>query len=418
MPKKLHSFDPAEARALAPRDWLTFEGMPGLRLTRPALRDIRAWTYRFRSPVDDALRQIRLGHWPAVGWPQAQVKWNEARAKRAEGEDPRLAKKAARDAAVAELKARRAERKRQRVTVAVVVERFLAEHIAVECRTEKARRDARSMLEGRVVPLLGDTPAQDIRRADAEAFLLKVRADAPALARLLRSRLGGAWDHAISTKLLPEEHPNPWRGALKKKLKPKARTRVLDDAELAALLPHLRDRSDETDALLLSLLTAARSGEVVAIDPTSVDLDRGTWTLHVAERDRDDDDDEDEVVNKTETQRTVRLPRQAIEILRRRGCTFQRLPQSRLSVFVREQLSFGLRRWKPHDLRRSARTGLARLGVRDEVCEAALGHVEGGVRGVYNLHRFEREVGEALQLWADHLDALTAPKVVPMRQKK
>jgi hypothetical protein len=52
--------------------------------------------------------------------------------------------------------------------------------------------------------------------------------------------------------------------------------------------------------------------------------------------------------------------------------------------------------------------------VRDEVAEAALGHAEGGIRGTYNLHAFEAEVGEALQKWCDHLDALQAREVVPM----
>jgi hypothetical protein len=71
----------------------------------------------------------------------------------------------------------------------------------------------------------------------------------------------------------------------------------------------------------------------------------------------------------------------------------------------------------PHDLRRSVRTGLARLSVRDEVAEACLGHTEGGIKGVSNLHRFEPEVGAALQMWADHLGALQSPKVIPMKSK-
>ena len=77
----------------------------------------------------------------------------------------------------------------------------------------------------------------------------------------------------------------------------------------------------------------------------------------------------------------------------------------------------GLAHWTAHDLRRSCRTGLARLGCPREVAEAALGHSKAGIVGVYDLHRYEREVGEWLQKWADHLDALSSPSVVPMRKK-
>ena len=65
--RRLDRFDAAEARALRPGDWLTFAAYPGLRLACYG-RDARMWTYRFRSPADDRLRQVRLGRWPAVGW--------------------------------------------------------------------------------------------------------------------------------------------------------------------------------------------------------------------------------------------------------------------------------------------------------------------------------------------------------------
>ena len=61
--------------------------------------------------------------------------------------------------------------------------------------------------------------------------------------------------------------------------------------------------------------------------------------------------------------------------------------------------------------------GLARLGCPREIAEAALGHSKAGIVGVYDLHTYEKEVGEWLQKWCDHLDALTSPGVVPMRKK-
>jgi len=65
-----------------------------------------------------------------------------------------------------------------------------------------------------------------------------------------------------------------------------------------------------------------------------------------------------------------------------------------------------IERWSPHDLRRTVRTGLARLGCPFEVAEAVLGHTRGGIEGVYDLHTYESEAKKWLQIWNDHLDQL------------
>ena len=397
--RRLEKFDAAEARALASGAWLTFAGYPGLRLAcyGPAAR---MWTYRYRSPLDGRLRQIKLGRWPAIGWEKAVARWDERRRARDDGTDPQIDKRRKRAEARANHAAERAARVRNSTTVEDLCRFFLKDHIEKECRTEKARYDALRMFEGRVIPEMGARPAHEVDRADAANFLARVKIEAPALARLLRSRLGGAWDHAIARKKLPPNHVNPWRGVLAGKLKSKARARFLDDRELAAFLgqlPSLGD-ADVRDALHLAILTGARTGELVAMEWPAADLERGTWTIGWS---------------KTGLARTVRLPRQAVEILKARGRGFE-ITQPALAAALRESKHLTLKHFTLHDLRRSVRTGLSRIGVRDEVAEAALGHVQGGIRGVYNLHAYEHEVGEALQKWADHLDSLRAPSVVPL----
>jgi len=69
----------------------------------------------------------------------------------------------------------------------------------------------------------------------------------------------------------------------------------------------------------------------------------------------------------------------------------------------------GVSDWTLHDLRRTAATGLANLGVQPHVVEALLNHQSGskrGVAGVYNRSPYEREVRAALAAWHDHLRAL------------
>jgi hypothetical protein len=62
--------------------------------------------------------------------------------------------------------------------------------------------------------------------------------------------------------------------------------------------------------------------------------------------------------------------------------------------------------WRLHDLRRTASTGMQRLGIRFEVNEAVLNHRSGaksGVAGVYQRHEWRDEKRAALDAWAAHI---------------
>jgi integrase len=68
-------------------------------------------------------------------------------------------------------------------------------------------------------------------------------------------------------------------------------------------------------------------------------------------------------------------------------------------------------RWTIHDLRRSAASGMQRLGVRVEVIERVLNHISGsfsGVTGIYQRDPMLDERREALQRWADHVASLVS----------
>ena len=66
--------------------------------------------------------------------------------------------------------------------------------------------------------------------------------------------------------------------------------------------------------------------------------------------------------------------------------------------------------YRIHDLRRSVATGLANLGVLPHVIEAVLNHVSGaraGIAGIYNRATYAKEMREALERWAEHVEAIT-----------
>jgi integrase len=58
-----------------------------------------------------------------------------------------------------------------------------------------------------------------------------------------------------------------------------------------------------------------------------------------------------------------------------------------------------------HDLRRTVRTGLAKLGIRSEIAERCLNHAQLGIIATYDTHQYLDEKRGALTQWADHLRA-------------
>ena len=60
----------------------------------------------------------------------------------------------------------------------------------------------------------------------------------------------------------------------------------------------------------------------------------------------------------------------------------------------------GVSGWVIHDLRRTARSLLSRAGVPTDHAERCLGHVIGGVRGVYDRHEYYDEKAKAFEALA------------------
>ena len=95
-------FDARTASKLPAGQHMTFDGFPGLRFQASESR--RSWIYRYKSPIDDRMRQVKLGEWPAMGFPAAISEWEQKRAARDAGADPAAAKREKR-AAVANSRA-------------------------------------------------------------------------------------------------------------------------------------------------------------------------------------------------------------------------------------------------------------------------------------------------------------------------
>lgn len=66
----------------------------------------------------------------------------------------------------------------------------------------------------------------------------------------------------------------------------------------------------------------------------------------------------------------------------------------------------GIDQFTPHDLRRTAATFMAEMGVMDEVIDAVLNHAKQGVIKVYNQYRYDKEKQAALETWGRKLRSI------------
>ena len=165
------------------------------------------------------------------------------------------------------------------------------------------------------------------------------------------------------------------------------------------------DDDDYGDVIKLALLTAQRRAEIGDIRWSEIDLDRALLVLPAAR-------------TKNKRPHIVPLSAPALAILRKRHRGQRDL------IFGHEALGFtswssfkaGLDSrvkigpWRVHDLRRTAATRMADLGVLPHIIEQILNHASGhksGVSGTYNRSHYETETRAALDLWAKHVMAIT-----------
>lgn len=188
--------------------------------------------------------------------------------------------------------------------------------------------------------------------------------------------------------------------------KEQPRRRTLSDPEIGEVWSTSSELGELTrDFLRLLLLTGQRRDEVRLISREHVDLDHALWTIPAE-------------LYKTGIAHAVPLPPAAVAILRTRwgGSQTGYLLSGRKSGQPFNGAASAARRLRPrmkdrepftlHDLRRTVRTGLARLGVPDETAEMIIGHLPQGVARVYNLHDRLDEKRAALAAWGRHVQSI------------
>jgi len=380
----------------------------GLRVTP---NGVKSWvaTYRLASGQKVFETLGSLAKIPNVA--DARQAARDSMAKAATGENPVTEKRVAAERAAAS-------------TVKTAVNRWLA-HCDWNLKPKTAR-EWRRIFEHDVLPRWGSRPLTGVTKSNVLELLddkANVRerlrkglvAGAGVQANKTLTRLRTFWGWAIAQGLV--EH-DPTAG-VRKPVREIARDRVLDDDEIRAFWQATGETGWPFGPMFrLMLVTAQRQGEVSGIRWSEIDPDRKQWEIPGAR-------------TKNGKRHIVHLTPLAIEVIEAVPCVGDllftgrgahgvsgfskakvRLDRSMLAIAGAE-----IPAWTLHDLRRTAATRMAMLGVRAEVVDRVLNHQAGTVRGVaaiYNRFSYEPERRAALETLSQHVEALLSPKVVPL----
>jgi integrase len=339
------------------------EAVSGLAL-RVTSKGTKAWTLLYGTPR----HRVTLGRYPSLSLAAARARALETKDGRSAG------------------------------TIAALAEAYL--------RSIKGRLRSAPGVERRlrrdVLPLIGHVPLNELHRRDVTRVI--DAKSAPIAARKAFEDLRAMVRWAVSRGDLDHSPIDGLRGPAISK----PRTRTLSDQEIRTLWRMLPELSEQCQRVIkLCLITAQRVGEVAGITPNEIDLPKAVWNIPSSR-------------TKNGHPHQVPLSQMALDLIGEGSISVSRQHVS--DTICDHQDLFGMERWTAHDLRRTALTKMAELGVAPIVLSHIANHRTGtraGVTlGVYIQYQYEKEKRDGLELWADRLKGIVegAGKVVALRR--
>lgn len=402
---------------------------------------LKSFVYRYRSPIDNSLKKITLGNYPNMSLAEARIELQKLKLLRSQGicpvsqrKDEKALNKQKKEESIAPVKTSTLKDVVNLYLTEVIEDRVIIDQrtgvkkIVDGSRNLKGQQETRRTLYVDVVKELGHKQADSIVRKDIVELIKRIiDRGAQVQAGRVLAELIAAYDYAIGLDYFSESFANPAllaKSSLKQtriKLTSNKRTRVLSDSELKHVLSWLPESGfsiHHKSILMIALWTGARTGEICAAEWKDIDFKKATWHLKAT---------------KNGSERFVQLSKQCLNHLMalpslnslylfpsfRTGKPIAQKTLTEAKWVLKEEERAknhnfqphqlwpkDMEDWNPHDLRRTLRTNLSRLGCPTDIAEAVLGHSKKGIEGTYNLHTYESECAEWLQKWADYLDLL------------
>jgi integrase len=336
----------------------------------------KSWALRYRAAGKPA--KLTLGPYPTLDLATARRRAQEALGEIASGKNPATDQKVVREAQ----KAANSTADRVEAVANSFVERYVKRNVGASWARETER-----LLRVEVIPQIGGKRVGDVTRADIHNLLDEmVDRGSPINANRLLAVLRRMFNWCIERGLVERSPCNK----LKAPSPEQARDRVLSDSELRVAWQAFERIGWPFGRIAqLLLLTGARRDEIAGARWNEIDLEGKTWTI-AKER------------SKNGVAHEIPLSDAAIQIIKslpRIGgkgdgfvfTTTTRAPVSGWSrakahvdkaILAVTQDDAAPAHWTFHDLRRSAASGMAEIGIAPHVVEAVLNHKSGTIKGV------------------------------------
>jgi integrase len=343
----------------------------------------KSWAVRYRH--GGRPRKHTLGSYPLYGLKEARERGIVALRAASEGRDPAAAETLSAD------------------SIESAVEEFLERHVRRNYRP-RPMGEAERLLRSHVVETWRGRRVSSITRADVRRMLDRiVERGTPIAANRVHSVTRALFNWLVGQEIIAA---SPCAGLKAPAGKEGSRDRVLSDHELRQVWQAAGQLGPYGAMVRLLILTGQRRGEVAGMEWGELDLENRLWTLP---RERVKNDRRHEVPLSPQTVAIIQsLPRIGDKyVFSVNGAA----PANNFSgncARLRELLG-DMSPWVIHDLRRTAASGMARLGISLAIIEKVLNHVSGsfaGIVGVYQRHEFAEEKRAALEKWADHVERL------------
>jgi integrase len=197
------------------------------------------------------------------------------------------------------------------------------------------------------------------------------------------------------------------KGMQRSNRKERAQTRILSDDEIRLVWRQAESNSTFGALVRLLLLTGQRREKVASMRWEH--LRDGIWYMPKAKREKGVGGD-------------LRLPEKAIDIINAQPRFLSteyvlagRVVGTHFRGYGKAKAAFDAKlppmpQWGLHDLRRTARSLMARAGVRPDVAERTLGHAMGEIEDIYNRHSYFEEKAHALKALAGLIELILAPQ--------
>ncbi|KJJ95207.1 integrase [Burkholderiaceae bacterium 26] len=235
----------------------------------------KSWIFRFK--INGRAREMGLGSILGVGLADARSSAAECRRQLAAGIDPIEARKGVR--AQVRLEAAKA------VTFSYCATAYIDAH-RLGWRNAKHVSQWENTIAAYANPVIGSLPVQTVDTGLVMRILEPIWSVKPETASRLRGRIESILDWAKVRGFRQGENPARWRGHLEALLPARSRIRAvkhhaaLPYQEIGQLMADLQDQPGIASlALAFTILTAARTGEVIGAKRAEFDLKERVWTV-------------------------------------------------------------------------------------------------------------------------------------------